>query len=164
MNSQSMISRVVIGGSLAAFALVGCASTQDDKSMAMKKAPAESVAERQRLMKLHGALMRDISQKARANNIEAIEVSAETLALSAQRIAAAFPEGSMTPQSKAKPEVWSKRSEFEAAAKKLETEAVRLRDAAKAKNAQATQDIVKDFGRTTCDGCHTPFRVPPARS
>jgi len=160
MNRHSMISRVVIGGSLAAFALAGCASTQEAK----KKSPAEIVSERQRLMKLHGAVWKDVQDKAKANNIEAIEVSAETLALSAQRIAAAFPEGSMTPESKAKPEVWTKWPEFEASAKKLETESIRLRDTAKAKNAEGTQAIVKDFGRNACGACHTPFRVPPARS
>ena len=34
----------------------------------------------------------------------------------------------------------------------------------KAKNAQLTQDIVKDFGRNACGACHTPFRVPPPRT
>jgi cytochrome c556 len=164
MNRHSMISRVVIGGSLAAFALAGCASTKDDKAMAKQKSPAEYVSERQRLMKLHGAVWKDIQDKAKANNIEAIEVSAETLALNAHRIPGLFPPGSGTPESKAKPEVWTKFPEFEAAAKKLETESERLRDTAKAKNAEGTQAIVKDFGRTTCGACHTPFRVPPARS
>ena len=46
----------------------------------------------------------------------------------------------------------------------METESVKLRDAAKAKNAQLTQDIVKDFGRNACGACHTPFRVPPPRT
>jgi cytochrome c556 len=75
-----------------------------------------------------------------------------------------FPEGTLTDKSKAKPEVWQKWPEFEAAAKKMETEAVKLRDASKAKNAQLTQDIVKDFGRNACGSCHTPFRVPPPRT
>jgi cytochrome c556 len=149
---------VVLG--LAVVVAAGCAS---EKKMA-KSGSGDIVADRQRLMKLHGQIWADIQAKAKANNIEGIEVSAETLAINAQYIPAMFPEGSLTEKSKAKPEVWQKFPEFEAAAKKMETEAVKLRDASKAKNAQLTQDIVKDFGRNACGACHTPFRVPPPRT
>jgi cytochrome c556 len=149
---------VVLG--LAVVVAAGCAS---EKKMA-KSGSGDIVADRQRLMKLHGQIWADIQAKAKANNIEGIEVSAETLAINAQYIPAMFPEGSLTDKSKAKPEVWQKFPEFEAAAKKMETEAMKLRDASKAKNAQLTQDIVKDFGRNACGACHTPFRVPPPRT
>jgi cytochrome c556 len=119
------------------------------------------VADRQRVMKLQGASWADIQAKAKAGNIEGIAVNAETLALTAQQIPALFPEGSLTEKSKAKPEVWQKWAEFQAAAKNLETQAEKLRDAARAKNEQLTQDIVKDFGRQACGTCHTPFRQPP---
>ena len=149
---------VVLG--LAVAVAAGCAS---ETKMA-KSGSGDIVADRQRLMKLHGQIWADIQAKAKANNIEGIEVSAETLAINAQYIPAMFPEGTLTDKSKAKPEVWQKWPEFEAAAKKMETEAVKLRDASKAKNAQLTQDIVKDFGRNACGACHTPFRVPPPRT
>jgi cytochrome c556 len=149
---------VVLG--LAVVVAAGCAS---EKKMA-KSGSGDIVADRQRLMKLHGQIWSDIQAKAKANNIEGIEVSAETLAINAQYIPAMFPEGTLTDKSKAKPEVWQKWPEFEAAAKNMETEAVKLRDASKAKNAQLTQDIVKDFGRNACGACHTPFRVPPPRT
>jgi cytochrome c556 len=149
---------VVLG--LAVVVAAGCAS---EKKMA-KGGSGDIVADRQRLMKLHGQIWADIQAKAKANNIEGIEVSAETLAINAQYIPAMFPEGTRTDKSKAKPDVWQKWPEFEAAAKKMETEAVKLRDASKAKNAQLTQDIVKDFGRNACGACHTPFRVPPPRT
>jgi cytochrome c556 len=149
---------VVLG--LAVVVAAGCAS---DKKM-IKSGSGDIVADRQRMMKLHGQIWADIQAKAKANNIEGIEVSAETLAINAQYIPVMFPEGSLTDKSKAKPEVWQKFPEFEAAAAKMGTEAVKLRDAAKAKNAQLTQDIVKDFGRNACGACHTPFRVPPPRT
>jgi cytochrome c556 len=149
---------VVLG--LAVVVAAGCAT---EKKMA-KSGSGDIVADRQRLMKLHGQVWADIQAKAKANNIEGIEVSAETLAINAQYIPAMFPEGSLTDKSKAKPEVWQKWPEFEAASKKMESEAIRLRDASKAKNAQLTQDIVKDFGRNACGACHTPFRVPPPRT
>jgi cytochrome c556 len=146
--------------SLAVAVAAGCA-TETKKA---KIGSGDVVADRQRLMKLHGALWTDIQNKAKANNIEGIEVSAEGLAVAAQFIPVMFPEGSLTDKSKAKPEVWQKWPEFEAAAKKLQTESEKLRDSAKAKNAQQTQDIVKDFGRNACGSCHTPFRVPPPRT
>jgi cytochrome c556 len=119
------------------------------------------VADRQRVMKLQGASWADIQAKAKAGSIEAIAVNAETLAMTARQIPALFPEGSLTDKSKAKPEVWQKWPEFQAAAKNLEAQSEKLRDAARAKNEQLTQDILKDFGRTACGTCHTPFRQPP---
>ena len=91
-------------------------------------------------------------------------MNAETLALTARQIPALFPEGSLTDKSKAKPEVWQKWAEFERDAKNMQTEAEKLRDASRAKNAQLTQDIVKEFGKNACGTCHTPFRQPPPKS
>ena len=155
IRSASMI---VIGG-LALGLAAGCAS----KGMS-KTGSGDVVADRQRLMKLQGASWADIQAKAKAGNIEAIAVNAETLALTAHQIPALFPEGSLTDKSKAKPEIWQKWPEFESAAKNLGGQAEKLRDAAKAKNEQLTQDLVKNFGRDACGTCHTPFRQPPPRS
>ena len=149
---------VVLG--LAVAVAAGCAS----ETKTMKSGSGDIVADRQRVMKLNGAAWAEIQAKAKAGNIEGIAVSAETLALNAQQIPSLFPAGSLTDKSKAKPEVWQKWSEFEAAAKKMETESEKLRDAARAKNEQLVQDIVKDFGRIACGTCHTPFRVPPPRT
>ena len=155
IRSASMI---VVGG-LALGLAAGCAS----KSMS-KTGSGDVVADRQRLMKLQGASWADIQAKAKAGNIEGIAVNADTLAFTAQQIPGLFPEGSGTEKSKAKPEVWQKWPEFERAAKNLEVQAEKLRDASKAKNEQLTQDIVKDFGRNACGTCHTPFRQPPPRT
>ena len=159
MNARLRLgaSVIVIGG-LAIGLAAGCAGKS------MSKSSGDVVAERQRLMKLQGASWMDIQAKAKAGNIEAIAVNAETLSMTASQIPALFPEGSLTDKSKAKPEIWQKWPEFEAAAKNLGTQAEKLRDAARAKNEQLTQDIVKDFGRNACGTCHTPFRVPPPRS
>ena len=145
---------VMLSG-LAAVVVVGVAGAQ------MKVGSGDVVADRQRLMKLNGASWQDAQAKAKAGNVEAIAVNAETLAINAGHIPTLFPQGSLTDKSNAKPEIWEKRAEFESAAKNLETWAVKLRDAARSKDAQATEAVMKDFGRQTCDGCHTPFRAPP---
>jgi cytochrome c556 len=146
-------------GSLAALVFGGCATGQ-----APKMSAADIVAERQRVMKLNGASWQDAQAKVKAGNIEAVAVNAETMAMLAREIPMLFPEGSMTDKSKAKPEIWQKWAEFEAAAKNFQAEAEKLRDAAKSKDAAATEAIAKDFGRQACGTCHTPFRVPPPRS
>ncbi len=155
MNGRLSLS-VIVTASLVVGIGAGCA----DKSMS-KMGGGDVVADRQRVMKLQGASWADIQAKAKAGNVEAIAVNAETLAMTARQIPALFPEGSLTDKSKAKPDVWQKWPEFQAAAKNLETQAEKLRDAARAKNEQLTQDILKDFGRNACGTCHTPFRQPP---
>ena len=157
MNGRlSLTASVMVTASLVIGIGAGCAG----KSMS-KTGSGDVVADRQRVMKLQGASWADIQAKVKAGNIEGIAVNAETLAMTAQQIPALFPEGSLTEKSKAKPEVWQKWAEFEAAAKNLETQAAKLRDASRAKNEQLTQEIVKDFGRQACGTCHTPFRQPP---
>ena len=157
MNGRlSLTASVIVTASLVVGIVAGCAG----KSMS-QGGSGDVVADRQRVMKLQGASWADIQAKAKAANIEAIAVNAETLAMTARQIPALFPEGSLTDKSKAKPDVWQKWPEFQAAAKNLEAQAEKLRDAARAKNEQLTQDIVKDFGRTACGTCHTPFRQPP---
>ena len=138
---------------------VGLAGAQ--QMQMMKVGSGDVVADRQRLMKLNAASLKDINEKVKAGNIEAIQVNAETLALNAEHIPTLFPKGSLSDKSNAKPEIWAKREDFEKAAKNLEAWAVKLRDTAKTKDADATQAIVKDFGRETCGACHTPFRTPP---
>jgi len=140
-------------------ALTGCATTQG------MMGAMDPITDRQRLMKNVGANWGDIQNKVKAGNIEGIAVNAEALALHSMRIASLFPEGTLNPaKSAAKPEIWQKRPEFEAAAKNLMTRAEQLRDTAKSKNAAATQAMVKDFGRLACGACHTPFRVPPKQN
>jgi cytochrome c556 len=149
----------IVVASLTALVLADGATAQ----MA-KMTPAEIVAERQRLMKLNGASWADAQAKLKAGNIEAIAVNAETMAMNAAQVPGLFPEGSLTDKSNAKPEIWQKWAEFESAAKNFQAQAEKLRDAAKSKDAAATEAVAKDFGRQACGTCHTPFRVPPPRS
>ena len=122
------------------------------------------VFDRQRIMKVQGAMWTDIQNKFKAGNIEAIAPNAEVIAITALQIPTLFPEGSLTEKSKAKPEVWQRRDEFDKAAKNLAVWSERLRDASKAKDEKAVADIMKDYGRVACGTCHTPFRQPPPRS
>jgi len=154
MNRWTVRASVVIT-SLAAL-LMGYAVSQAQ----MAPGSGDVVADRQRLMKLNGASSRDMNDKLKAGQIEAIAVNAETIAINAQHIPFLFPEGSMTDKSNAKPEVWEKKADFDAAAKTMQVKAEELRDAARAKDQAKVEALMKDFGRTTCGACHTPFRKP----
>ncbi len=150
------VRNVLMLGALTALTLAGSAVAQ------MAKSPDEIVAERQRFMKLNGASWKDVQDKLKAGlPIEMVAVNAETMAQNGLRITSYFPPGSTTDKSKAKPEIWQKWSDFEAAAKTMTAESEKLRDAAMAKNADAVQAIAKDFGRNACGTCHQPFHVPP---
>src|SRR4030095_6036646 len=146
----------IVLGSLVALAVTGCATGQKSTM-----GPAETVAERQRLMENGGANSADIQAKVKAGNPEAVAVNAEALSLHAQRIPGLFPEGSLTDKSKAKPDIWQKWPEFQAAAKNLENRAGTLRDQAVAKDAAAVTTTVGTFGRDDCGECHTPFSGAP---
>jgi cytochrome c556 len=146
----------VVLGSLVALVATGCATGQKTTI-----GTGNPVADRQRLMKNIGANWADIQAKVKAGNPEGVAVNAEALSLHAQRIPSLFPEGSLTEKSKAKPDIWQKWPEFQAAAKNLENRAGTLRDQAVAKDAAAVTTTVGTFGRDACGACHTPFRVPP---
>lgn len=155
MSARGTLWTSVVVGVLAVV-IAGCATAQK-----YTMGTGDPVADRQRLMKNNGANWAEVQNKAKAGNIEGIVVNAEAMALHAQRITSLFPEGSRTEKSKAKPEIWQKWAEFEAAAKNYETRATQLAELSRAKNADAVQATVKEFGRQACGTCHSPFRVPP---
>jgi cytochrome c556 len=159
MTSRAFRTSVALS-TLVVLAAIGSAGSQTTT----KVGTGDIVADRQRLMKLNGASWKDVQDKVKAGNIEAVEVNAETMAMNARHIVVLFPEGSLTEKSKAKPEIWQKWSEFETAAKNFETLSGQLRDAAKKKDQAGVEAMVKDFGRQACGTCHQPFRVPPPRS
>jgi len=156
-----MTQRATFHRKMAMIVLVAAAATACTTASPRMVGTGDVVADRQRLMKVQGAQWTEIQNKFKAGSIEGISVNAEVLAITAMQIPSLFPEGSLTDKSKAKPEIWQRWGEFEAASKNLTILSERLRDAAKAKDAKAVGDSMKDFGRLACGSCHTPFRVPP---
>jgi cytochrome c556 len=145
---------VTVAG-LVAVVATGCASMT-------KMKPEEAIAARQQLMKDQGAAFKAIQEKTKAGDIAGVAPEAQKLVDSADKIPALFPEGSLGPtKTAAKPEIWQKWPDFEAAAKNLKAQSEKLRDTAKTGDPAATQAMVAQFGRQACGTCHTPFRVPP---
>ena len=150
MRVSSGVCRSVVTLGLITITIVGLAGAQTQIGS------GDVVADRQRLMKLNGASLGDINAKLKAGQIEAIAVNAETIALNARHIPSLFPPGSLNDKSKAQPGIWENWAAFQANAKNLEMQAEKLRDAARSKDAAATEALATDFGKQTCGKCHTP--------
>jgi cytochrome c556 len=146
---------MVTAAALLSMVAVGCASMQ-------KMKPEEAIDARQKLMKSQGEAWKSIQDKPKAGDIAGVVPEAQKLVETSDKIPTLFPEGSLGPtKTAAKPEIWQKWPEFEAAAKNLRMQSEKLRDTAKTGDATATQAVVQTFGRQACGTCHTPFRVPP---
>ncbi len=156
MERRVMFHRLCLICCLVSLVVAGCATMQGAGT-------GDPVADRQRLMRLNGASWADIQAKVKAGNIDGVAVNAETMAVTAGHIPGLFPQGSLTPKSAAKPEIWQKWDDFGKAAKNFETLAANLRDRSRAKDKAGVEAAVKEFGAKACGTCHTPFRVPPPK-
>lgn len=125
-----------------------------DAQMAM----AELVKQRKDLMGQMGKAFRPLVQivKHESDDYDAAVASAEIMNRNAKQLVALFPPDSgrdVVPDSRAKPEVWSKRAEFEAAVEKLVAESAKLIDAAKSKDYETFQAQFKAYA-AACGACH----------
>ncbi len=89
-------------------------------------------------------------------NVMDAMASAERWQTNAKNIVANFPPGTgrdAVPDTRAKPDIWSKRSEFEAAAAKLVAESGKLVTVTKTNDIDAFRTQFKAFVQA-CRGCH----------
>jgi len=70
---------------------------------------------------------------------------------------AGFVDGTDKGDTKAKPEIWTERDKFNAAATKMQDEMVKLNAAAKTGDAAALKSAAGDVGKA-CKGCHDTYR------
>src|SRR5215470_10366166 len=125
MTRRAKLRRSLVLIPLVAATLAACTTAAPQRMVGTN----DVVFDRQRIMKVQGAMWTDAQNKFKAGNIEAMASNAEVIAINA------------------KPELWQRRSEFEAAAKNLTVWSERLRDASKSKDEKAVADIMKDYGR-----------------
>jgi cytochrome c556 len=118
----------------------------------------EVIKYRQKVMKSLGAHNGAVSSiiKGRVSYKNHLEMHARAIADAAATILALFPEGSDFGETKAKPEVWGKRAEFEKAAKNSEQAAADFLKAVKGKDKDLGP-AYKKLGES-CKECHKQFR------
>ena len=145
--------RFIVAGFIAttaALVAVGELAAQADKA-ALVKARQDEMSQMGRAFGPLGRVVRGESQ----NMADAV-ASAETMSNNAKKIVANFPPGTgrdAVPDTRAKPEIWARRAEFEAAAAKLVEESGKLLAAAKSNDAAALRAQFGPFGQA-CGGCH----------
>jgi cytochrome c556 len=146
-------SKYVLGGIIA----VGLAAAIADDVSAQLQGAALVKQRRQemgQMGKAFGPLVQIV--KGENENYDDALASAEIMNANAKKIMANFPAGSgrdAVPDSRAKPEVWTKRTEFEAAATKLVEESEKLIVAAKSKDVETFRTQFKAYA-SACGACH----------
>jgi cytochrome c556 len=121
-------------------------------------AQADVNEKRQQLMKSQGAAAKAIKGAVETKDYATVEAKAKDIMGTADKIVSAFPKGSTTGKTKAKPEIWEKPDEFSKDAKNLSKAASELASAAKAGNAADVDVKVKALGEA-CNSCHKQFRA-----
>ena len=146
-----IISALALGGSLLLLAGGTVAWTQSS--------PAQMVEQRQELMKsLFPSYYRDMAQVVRgqSNDLAGVATKASQASDALKKAAVLFPQGSgreAVPKTRAKPEVWTQRAEFEAAMTKLVAETDAIGAAAKSGNLDAVKAQWLKVAEA-CGACH----------
>jgi len=141
--------RKILLGALLGYLIVGGANQDVAQAQAEK---------RQKLMQEQSAAAKAIKGAVEAKDYATVEAKAKDLMGSSDRIVGAFPAGSGTGKTKAKPEIWEKSADFTSQAKSLNKAATELAAAAKAGNDADVAVKVKAVG-DVCGSCHKAFRA-----
>jgi cytochrome c556 len=122
-------------------------------------APAQAVKERQEIMKgIWSNYYRDMARAARGEitDLAPIAVKATQAGEALKKFGTLFPAGSDhagVPESRAKPELWTQKADFDAALKSMIDETAVLGQAAKDGNADAVKAQYTKVAQA-CGGCH----------
>lgn len=147
---------LLVTGAIVAAAVIGWAgfgSAHADE----KKLPPGPIHDRHELMEHVGDDAEAIGKALKAGKPADAAAPAEDIAASVAKFLTMFPAGSEHADSRAKPEIWTKRAEFDRLGKEMETTATALAAAAKSGG-----DVKAASGAMfkNCKACHTEFRKP----
>jgi cytochrome c556 len=125
---------------------------------------AAVIAQRRALMRangMHAGAINDFVEKGMGEPA-AVAVHAVDIAAIARSIPALFPQGTSMDdnvgQTGAKPAIWTEWEKFQAAAKTLEEESLKLFEVAQGGDKDAIAAQFAALGKDGCGGCHTPYR------
>lgn len=122
-----------------------------------KELPPGPIHDRHELMEGVGANAKKIGAAAKAGKPEDAAAPAEAIAAALEKFPSLFPAGSESPLSRAKPEVWTNKAEFDRMAAEAREAALAVASAAK-----SGEDLKASSGKMfqACKGCHEHFRKP----
>ena len=151
--------------SFAALGIAGCAVNVHEQASTppppAQPSAQEIVAARQAAFHLMGAAMGNMRGAIeRGGDVSGQAYAARGVARWARAIPAMFPEGTaaVTP-TRARPEIWGNKADFNAKALALAAAATRLAELAEAKDKAGFAAQHKATG-ATCGACHDAYQVP----
>jgi cytochrome c556 len=131
------------------------ADKDDDHDMS--KLPPGPIRDRVELMHHVGDDAKAIGKALKAGTPADAAAPAEDIAARVPKFPTLFPPGSTSPESRAKPEIWTDKAKFDGLAKQLAEKASAFAAAAKSGgDVKATSGAMWQ----TCKACHDSFRVP----
>jgi cytochrome c556 len=160
--------RAIGWGALAALALAGCAQDRpatagDPAAAAAGQTPQQLVAARQAAFHLSGAAMGNMKAAIdRGDEPKSQAYAARGVARWARALPTTFPDATngLGP-SRAKPEIWADKADFEAKAAAY-AEAANALAAAAAGGDKAAFAAAHQATVATCKACHDLYQAPPA--
>ena len=141
------------------FAMSGALLASAANPSFAQSTPAQAVKERQEMMKqLWPSYYRDMARVARgeSSDMAAVAAKAPQASEAVKKVALLFAPGTgrdAVPDTRAKPEIWTQKADFDAAVTALITETNALGDAAKSGNADAYKAQFAKVAQA-CGGCH----------
>jgi cytochrome c556 len=120
----------------------------------------DAIVQRRRQMESNNSLVAEALNKAvKEKNFVEIEDRCKAIQENMIKVPDLFPRGSLARDSRAKPEIWARWSEFTKHPANVTKAAQELAAAAKAGNAALVEDKFKALGEA-CKACHADFRAP----
>lgn len=120
----------------------------------------DSVVLRRKLMESNNSLVAEALNKAiKEKNYAEIESNCNVILENMDKVLDFFPPGSLSEDSRAKPEIWARWGEFSKHPANVRKAAQELSVAAKAGDEETVKVRFKALGEA-CKGCHAGFRAP----
>ena len=120
----------------------------------------DSVVLRRKLMESNNSAVAEAINKAiKERNFAEVEVKCNVVLENMDKVLDFFPPGSLSEDSRAKPEIWAKWGEFSKHPANVRKAAQELAAAAKTRDEEAVRVKFKALGEA-CKGCHSSFRTP----
>ena len=120
----------------------------------------DTVVLRRKLMESNNSAVAEAINKAiKEKNFSEIPVKVNVVMENMDKVLDYFPSGSLSENSRAKPEIWQKWDEFSKNPSRVKKAAQELAIAARARNEEAVKARFKALGEA-CKNCHSSFRAP----
>ena len=120
----------------------------------------DTVVLRRKLMESNNSAVAEAINKAiKEKNFSEIPVKVNVVMENMDKVLDYFPSGSLSENSRAKPEIWQKWDEFSKNPSRVKKAAQELAIAASARNDEAVKARFKALGEA-CKNCHSSFRAP----